>query len=131
MRLLRTGVILNTENYESCVSFYEKVLGLKALFSRTEAEHRLTCFDFGGAYLMVETGGFARPSGKSIEENSAKLRLHVQNLESARQHFRAHGIKAEITKFSWGSTINIYDPDGNRIGIREEREFSEQMEQHE
>lgn len=129
MKLLRTGVILNTENYESCVSFYEKVLGLKTLFSKAETQHRLTCFDFGGAYLMVETGGIAKPGGKSIEEGCAKLRLHVQNLEAARQHLITHGIGAEITKFSWGSTINIYDPDGNRIGIREEHEFSEQMAQ--
>lgn len=125
MKLLRTGVILNTENYERCVSFYENVLCLKTLFSKAEHEHRLTCFDFGGAYLMVETGGIAKPGGKSIEESCAKLRLHVQNLETARQHLVAHGIEAEITKFSWGSTINIYDPDGNRIGIREEHGFLE------
>ena len=126
MELLRTGVILNTENYDSCVSFYEKVLGLKTLFSKVEAEHRLTCFEFGGSYLMVESGGIANPSGKSIQENSAKLRLHVQNLEAARQHLIAHGVGAKITRFSWGSTINIHDPDGSRIGIREDQEFLEQ-----
>ncbi|MGV3592810.1 MAG: VOC family protein [Gammaproteobacteria bacterium] len=129
MKLLRTGVILNTENYESCVIFYRDLLGLQVLFSKTEAEDRLTCFDFGGAYLMVETGGFANASGKSIKEGCAKLRLNVDNLEAARQHLIAHGVAAEITSFPWGSTINIHDPDGNRIGIREEREFSEQLRQ--
>lgn len=127
MKLLRTGIILNTENYESCVAFYATVLGLNVLFAKTEAEDRLTCFDFGGTYLMVETGGFAKTSGKLIQENCTKLRINVQNLEAARQHLLAQGIEAEITRFSWGSTINIYDPDGNRVGIREEQEFSSQI----
>jgi lactoylglutathione lyase len=129
VKFLRTGIILNTENYERCVSFYRDVLGLKALFSKHDGDDRLTCFHFGGAYLMVETGGYANPAGKSIQENCVKLRLNVQNLEAARQHLITHGIDAVITKFSWGSTINLHDPDGNRIGIREEAEFSEQLSQ--
>ena len=94
IKLLRAGIILNTENYDRCVSFYGKVLGLRFLFSKDEAEHRLTCFDFGGAYLMVESGGHANPAGKSLKENCSKLRLNVENLEAARQHFNAHGIEA-------------------------------------
>lgn len=129
MKLLRTGIILNTGNYDACVSFYGTVLGLRTMFTKGEAEDRLTCFEFGGAYLMVETGGHAKPSGKSVQESSAKLRFHVENLETTRQYLVAQGIKVEISTFSWGSTINIHDPDGNRIGIREEREFLEQMPQ--
>jgi lactoylglutathione lyase len=129
VKLLRTGLILNTENYDACVSFYGTVLGLKTMFTKTEDEDRLTCFEFGGAYLMVETGGHAKPLGKSVQENSAKLRFHVESLEATRQYLVAQGIEAEISTFSWGSTINIHDPDGNRIGIREEREFAGQMQQ--
>lgn len=84
MNLVRAGVILNTENYESCIAFYEGVLGLKRLFSKEEGDHRLTCLDFGGAYLMVETGGVAKPGGKSIDESCVKLRINVKDLEAAR-----------------------------------------------
>ena len=129
MKLSRTGIILNTENYESCMSFYGNVLGLRTLFAKSEAEERLTCFEFGGSYLMIETDGYANSAGKSIRENCAKLRLNVRSLEAARQHLVAHGIDAVITEFPWGSTINIHDPDGNRIGIREEQEFMEQLQQ--
>lgn len=131
MKLLRAGVILNTENYESCISFYKSVLCLEILFTKTDGDDHLTCFDFGGAYLMIETGGNAKPDGKSIQENCVKLRLNVQNLEVARQHLLSKGVDAEISRLSWGSTISIYDPDGNRIGLHEEREFSEQMDQSE
>jgi lactoylglutathione lyase len=129
VKLLRTGVILNTENYDACVAFYGTVLGLETLFTKTDAEDRLTCFEFGGAYLMVETGGYAKASGKSVQESSAKLRFHVESLEATRRYLVAQGIEAEISRFSWGATINLHDPDGNRIGIREEREFAGQMQQ--
>jgi hypothetical protein len=46
----RTGIILYTIAYGACVAFYRDVLELEVMFS-TEM---LTCFSFGGAYLMVE-----------------------------------------------------------------------------
>jgi lactoylglutathione lyase len=46
----RTGVVLYTERYSDCVAFCRKAIGLPVLFENEE----LTCFDFGGSYLMVE-----------------------------------------------------------------------------
>ncbi len=83
MRLQRTGVILNTENHEACVAFYRDVLALPVMFEKHEGDFRLTCLEFGGAYLMVETGGVARPEGKRIAENATKLRFNVADLEDA------------------------------------------------
>ena len=40
---------------------------------------------------------------------------------------KSFGISAEVIKSEWGSTINIYDPDGNRIGIRDEISFKRQI----
>lgn len=130
MKVARTGVILNTQNYEACLGFYRDILGLEVLFSKDENDHKLCCFEFGGAYLMVETGGHANPAGKSIEESPAKLRFNVPSLEDAQRYLAERGIEAEISRFDWGSTISIFDPDGNRIGIREESEFSGQIDEH-
>lgn len=127
MKVVRTGIILNTRNYEACVRFYRDMMGLEEMFSRDEDGHRLCCLEFGGAYLMVETGGHANPEGKSMKESSSKLRFNVESLEDAQQYLAEHGIEAEIDTFAWGSTINILDPDGNRIGIREESDFSSQI----
>lgn len=127
MEYVRTGVILNTGNYEACVAFYRDVLGLRLLFARDEGGDSLSCFDFGGAYLMVETGGHARPGGKSIEESCAKLRLNVRDLDAARRHLRSRGVDAEISSFDWGRVIDIHDPDGNRVGIREEAGFADHI----
>lgn len=128
MKHLRTGVILNTENYDECVAFYRDVFELRQMFSRDEGGHRLSCFELGAGYLMVETGGHARPDGKEVEENCTKLRFNVHSLEEARRSLRSWGIEAEISTFEWGSTINIRDPDGNRIGIREDSAFAAQIE---
>ena len=127
MKTVRTGVILNVEKFDECVSFYKNLFGLKVLFEEQYGEFRLTCFEFDGSYLMVETEGFAKPEGKSLKENSTKLRFNVSNIEGALERIRAYGIEAEITKNDWGSTINIYDPDGNRVGVRDEETFRSQI----
>ena len=128
MNIVRTGIILNVEKYDECVAFYKEVFGLDILFEESEGSFRLTCFTYGGSYLMVETGGIAQPAGKSIRENATKLRFNVSNIEDALQTLHSHGIEPEIQHNSWGSTINIHDPDGNRIGIRDEPTFFSQIQ---
>ncbi|MDT8895843.1 VOC family protein [Halomonas sp. I1] len=126
MRLQRTGVILNTEHHDACVAFYRDVLALSVMFEKQDGDFRLTCLDFGGAYLMVETGGVARPEGKGVAENATKLRFNVADLEETLGTLRSRGIEASIERHDWGATINIFDPDGNRVGLREEDEFRRQ-----
>lgn len=60
MNFDRTGFILYTINYEACVTFYEKALELKKMFETDT----LTCFEFGGAYLMVEIDDEYDPTQK-------------------------------------------------------------------
>ncbi|MBY4675327.1 VOC family protein [Marinobacterium arenosum] len=127
MEIARSGIILNTEHYDQCVEFYQTVFGLEVLFQKTEGDFRLTCCAFGGSYLMIETGGQAKRGGKSIAEGACKLRFNVADIELALARLKALGIDAEIVRNDWGSTINLHDPDGNRIGIRDEAGFIEQM----
>ncbi len=126
MNIVRTGVILNTEKYQECVDFYQTVFKLEPMYTQNHDDgFKLTCFDFGGAYLMVETGGVAAKGGKDIAVNPAKLRFNVSDIDEALTSVQAHGIEATIERHDWGSTINLYDPDGNRIGIRDEATFLE------
>ncbi|MEH6652087.1 MAG: glyoxalase/bleomycin resistance/dioxygenase family protein [Motiliproteus sp.] len=126
MDIQRTGIILNTENYDACVVFYRELFNLPVMFEKIEGDFRLTCLGFGGSYLMVETEGYAKPAGKTLAENATKLRFNVADLELVRQRILAFGLDAEIINSSWGSTINIVDPDGNRVGIRDESGFAKQ-----
>lgn len=127
MKILRTGFILNTEKYEECVRFYQELFNLRVLYQEEDGIFKLTCFEFGGSYLMIETGGKANPIGKSISENAAKIRFNVSNIDGALEHIKAYGISAQVQRNNWGNSINIYDPDGNRIGIRDEETFSKQL----
>lgn len=126
MEIQRTGIILNTEKYEACVAFYRDLFDLAVMFEKTEGDFRLTCLAFGSSYLMIETQGNAYPAGKSISENATKLRFNVADIDAALRKVKAYGLEAEIIESSWGSTINIFDPDGNRVGIRDEVGFREQ-----
>lgn len=123
MDIVRTGIIINTEKYDACVAFYKNLFGLKILFDQKTGDFQLTCFEFNGAYLMIETEGFSKPEGKNIKESPAKLRLNVSDIEDALASVREYGIEAKIETYDWGSTINIFDPDGNRVGIRDDANF--------
>ena len=127
MNILRTGIILNVEKFDECVSFYRDLFDLEVMFEERSAAFRLTCLEFGGSYLMIETDGFAKPEGKSLRENASKLRFNVADLDSALKKIRARGIDAEISRNDWGSTINLFDPDGNRVGVRDEETFKLQI----
>lgn len=123
----RYGIILNTENYSECVAFYRDLFGLPLLFEKNDTGFQLTCFEYGHGYLMVEQGGKAKEGSKSPEESSFKLRFNVNDLEGALAEIKAWGIEASISESSWGRTINISDPDGNRVGVRDESGFVHQI----
>ena len=127
MNIVRTGIIINTEKYSECVSFYKNLFGLGILFEERYGDFQLTCFEFGDSYLMIETDGFANPTGKTVKESSTKLRFNVSCIENALKTVTNYGIEAKIDKNNWGSTINIFDPDGNRVGIRDESTFITQL----
>ena len=127
MNIVRTGIILNTEKYDECVLFYKTLFELEILFQEQYGDFRLTCFEFSDSYLMVEIGGHAKAGSKSVKENSTKLRFNVSDINEALITIRDYGIDAEITKNHWGSTIDIFDPDGNRVGIRDEVTFKNQI----
>lgn len=125
--IARYGIILNTENFEECVAFYRDLFGLRQVFEKKEGDFKLACLEYGNGYLMVEQGGKAKNGVKSPKEGSFKLRFNVEDLEEALAEIRAWGIQAEIQESSWGRTINISDPDGNRVGVRDEAGFVHQI----
>jgi len=127
MRVERTGVILNVERFDACVAFYRDAFSLPVMFELREGDFRLTCLQFGGAYLMIESGGVAQPSGKSVAENATKLRFNVADIQEAGGSLRARGIEVSIEHSAWGAAIHLYDPDGNRIGLRDETGFRQQV----
>ena len=123
MKFERTGVILCTENYDECVSFYADMLELPVLKVLDDEHSKLTTFAFGegGSYLMVETGGEAIPSGKTLKDSPVWLRFNVASVEAAAEELRAKGIDVKIRREVWGTCGDFMDPDGNICSFREER----------
>lgn len=123
MNIVRTGVILNTEKYDECLKFYGELFGLQVMFQEQRDDYRLTCFEYGGSYLMVETASVANSEGKTVQEKGSKLRFNVSDIEEALEKLNRYGVDAHIVENPWGRTIDLSDPDGNRIGIRDEATF--------
>jgi lactoylglutathione lyase len=98
------------------------------MFQTDDGESGLTCLEYGDGYLMIEQFGIAGDGEKDIEQSPMKLRFHVADMQAVFLERQALGINAKLNQFSWGSTINVSDPDGNRIGIRDEGGFQDQIQ---
>ena len=122
MQFERTGVILFTQHYEACVAFYRDKLELPVLNVLDDEHSKLTSFAFsGGTYLMIETGGHAVPSGKTLKHSPVRLRFNVTDVDTAAQELGAKGIDVNIRREVWGTCGDFMDPDGNICSFREER----------
>ena len=123
MEIKRTGIVLYTEKYPECVAFCRNAIGLRVLFENDE----LTCFDFGGSYLMVEPGGRAQPSGKTAALNPTCLRLNVTDVKHWVKQLQESGIEVTYREHSWGAVAKFFDPDGNLWALRDELSFASQL----
>ncbi len=123
MKYARTGIILNTRHYSECVAFYKDIMGLPVLYAIDREDEQLTCFDFGGAYLMVETGGVSHDGPKPMKYSPVKLRFNVADIEAACRVLRERGLTVDISRHDWGMTAEFIDPDGNRCALRSDTDF--------
>ncbi|WP_282161867.1 VOC family protein [Ulvibacterium marinum] len=123
MKFDRTGIILFTINYEQCVRFYEDVLGLPKLFQK----EKLTCFEFGESYLMVEVED--EYVGPESMDNRVKtcLRMNVQNVKSLVRQLESLNIQVNYQEHSWGTIAKFHDPDGNLCAFKDSEKFEQQI----
>ncbi len=120
MQISKAGIILVTERYEGCVAFFGEVLGLPLMFRLDRADSKLTCFDLGGAYLMVEPG---LPEAGRSGRSPVKLRFNVEEIETSAMELRGKGVEVTVRQHDWGTTAEFADPDGNRCALRSDRGF--------
>jgi lactoylglutathione lyase len=113
MEIKTTGIILLTENYEACVAFYKDTFNLPTI----RQKQGLTTLEFGGAYLMIESGGYAMSGKKTRQQNPTVIGFNVTDIEAAAQELQGRGIDVEVMQFDWGTIGVFYDPDGNRCEL--------------
>jgi len=123
MNFTKTGVILNTQNYEECRDFYGSVLGLPILDQIGHGDDEITVFSLGDTYLMVEHGGTSRLDTKPINLCPTKFRFNVADIEGACDELRAKGVSVSLLRHNWGTTAEFSDPDGNRCALRSDQDF--------
>ncbi|WP_158838526.1 glyoxalase/bleomycin resistance/dioxygenase family protein [Polaribacter sp. L3A8] len=126
MKFNRTGIILYTINYKSCVDFYENTLDLNKMF---EAEN-LTCFEFGDAYLMVELDDSYKETENKSERFKTCLRMNVPNVKEITEKLILKKIKVEYQEHSWGTIAKFKDPDGNLCAFKDSEKFEEQIKNY-
>lgn len=119
MQIEKTGFILYTIHYRKCVDFYRNIIELPILYEK----EMLTCFEFGGSYLMVEIDDTTKASiVDTPSRDRVCLRLNVKNVKEACTKLTAHDIPFDYAEFDWGTIAKFRDPDGNLIGFRSAKE---------
>lgn len=122
MKIERTGFILYTINYEACASFYKEVLNLPILY----VKESLTCFEFGGSYLMVELDDEAERRQASLSSRDKTcLRINVRDVRQACKTLDDNQIKYDYQENDWGTIAKFRDPDGNLIAFRSAKEHEQ------
>ncbi|WP_282164857.1 VOC family protein [Cellulophaga baltica] len=123
MEFDRTGIILYTVAYKECVVFYEQTLGLNKLFKTTA----LTCFEFGGSYLMVELDTVQDGQKTAEERTKTCLRMNVPNVSALAEKLIAKDIVVDYQEHSWGTIAKFHDPDGNLCAFKDSKMFEAQI----
>ena len=126
MNFDRTGIILYTIDYEKCVDFYRDIIGLNILFTA----ELLTCFEFGGSYLMVEQDDEENLSNKAIGRDKTCLRMNVENVKEFADKLKTKGIEVNYQEHDWGTIAKFYDPDGNLCAFKDSEKFDEQIREY-
>lgn len=109
------GIILGTERFEACVTFYRDILELPVWYEKPG----LVCLRFGDGYLLVETGGVARDGRKSQSENPTMLRFNVDDVMAAADELRQRGVEVSVENYAWGTVGTFMDPDGNACELKD------------
>jgi lactoylglutathione lyase len=112
---LTFGIILRTEKFDKCVSFYRDTLGLPVWYEKPG----LVCLKFGDGYLMIETGGMARSRRKTNSENSTILRFNVADVLAAASALQKKQVGVLVKTFEWGTVGTFFDPDGNTCELKD------------
>ncbi len=127
MQFSKAGIILLTGSYQDCVAFYGEVLGLPVLFRLDRVDSTLTCFDLGGAYLMVEPGGplfsHGGEAGRSPGQSPVKLRFNVEDVGASAMELQEKGVAIVLHHHDWGTTAEFADPDANRCALHSDQGF--------
>jgi len=119
----RTGVILYTIKYQECVEFYSNILELKKMFETDT----LTCFAFGGSYLMVEIDDDYKNDATESSRIRTCLRMNVPDVKLLVKKLNSKNILVDYQEHSWGTIAKFYDPDGNLCAFKDSLTFENQI----
>ena len=107
-----------TSRYDEMMTFYTQTLGFPEAFSNRNAEGRPTL-----TYLQASRNTFVElmPAGANRPAGFTHYGLHVDDVEAVAARLRERGLTVGAPRIigSGSLTVNITDPDGNRLELSE------------
>lgn len=123
VQITRTGFILYVRKYPECAAFYHDVLGLPKMFETPD----LTCFQFGGSYLMVERDDEDEVERSGRPSYPTCLRMNVHDVRSYADRLIQHGVAVDYQEHEWGTVAKFVDPAGNLCAFKDDAKFEQQV----
>lgn len=89
----------------------------------------LTCFEFGGCYLMVEIDDEFIGKEGNIQRTKTCLRMNVRNVKELTEKLTLQNINVNYQEHSWGTVAKFHDPDGNLCAFKDSPSFEQQLQE--
>ena len=123
MKTVRTGIIIFTENFQILKQFYQEIFQFPQLFDaqweENDTSEELICLDTGSGYILIES-----PQGQTLTPSGpVHIRFNINEVKTFSETLTKKGIDHTYSKESWGENIQLKDPDGNIISVRDEITF--------
>jgi len=88
---------------------------------------RLTCFEFGSSYLMVELDNEYQKNEKKSDRIRTCLRMNVPDVKLLANKLISKNIKVNYQEHFWGKIAKFFDPDGNLCVFKDSEKFEKQI----
>jgi predicted enzyme related to lactoylglutathione lyase len=126
-RILYTSLLVSDQ--DRALDFYTNVLGFKLAVDAptTEGEARFIAVGVNGQdfqlILWPGTPGQAQPAQGRVP---ASYTIETDDCRKAYEALKARGVnfETEVLEYPWGYIALFEDPDGNRLQIREAKEWT-------
>jgi catechol 2,3-dioxygenase-like lactoylglutathione lyase family enzyme len=107
-----------TPKYAEMLRFYTETLGFPEAFSNKNAEGQPTL-----TYLQASRNTFIElmPAGPNRSAGFTHFGVHVDDVQAVAARLRERGLQVGVPRIigSGSLTVNITDPDGNRLELSE------------
>ncbi len=128
-KVFYTSVLVSDQ--DKALDFYTNVLGLEKRVENPtpDGPRFLTVGVKGDDFQLVLWPGTPGQAEPAMGRPPASITIETDDIRKTFEELKSRGVEfvSDVIEFPWGYVAQFQDPDGNRLQIREGREFPERL----